>query len=168
MNYKKLLLSLPFVFGACGANANDEVKRVPVQGFPISESVEVGAGNNIIFLSGKVPTKISPDAKEGVLESYGNTETQTINVLQQIQTTLNEMGLSMNDVVKMQVFLVGGEETQGTMDFAGFMAGYNHFFESEKITNLPARSAFQVAKLANPAWRVEIEVMAVRKAAAQQ
>ncbi|APC13595.1 MULTISPECIES: RidA family protein [Providencia] len=165
MRYKTLLLSLPLILGVASANAAEDVKRVPVKGFPISESVEISAGNSLIFLSGKVPSKISADAKEGVLESYGNTEAQTINVLKQIQANLADMGLTMNDVVKMQVFLVGGEETQGTMDFAGFMAGYNKFYESEKITNLPARSTFQVAKLANPAWRVEIEVTAVRPAA---
>ncbi|HGN1704516.1 TPA: RidA family protein [Providencia rettgeri] len=164
MRYKTLLLSLPLILGVASANAAEDVKRVPVKGFPISESVEISAGNSLIFLSGKVPSKISADAKEGVLESYGNTEAQTINVLKQIQANLADMGLTMNDVVKMQVFLVGGEETQGTMDFAGFMAGYNKFYESEKITNLPARSTFQVAKLANPAWRVEIEVTAVRPA----
>lgn len=164
MRYKTLLLSLPLILGVASANAAEDVKRVPVKGFPISESVEISAGNSLIFLSGKVPSKISADAKEGVLESYGNTETQTINVLKQIQANLADMGLTMNDVVKMQVFLVGGEETKGTMDFAGFMAGYNKFYESEKITNLPARSTFQVAKLANPAWRVEIEVTAVRPA----
>ncbi|MGG4608438.1 RidA family protein [Providencia sp. Me31A] len=165
MRYKTLLLSLPLILGVASANAAEDVKRVPVKGFPISESVEISAGNSLIFLSGKVPSKISADAKEGVLESYGNTEAQTINVLKQIQANLADMGLTMNDVVKMQVFLVGGEETQGTMDFAGFMAGYNKFYETEKITNLPARSTFQVAKLANPAWRVEIEVTAVRPAA---
>ena len=165
MRYKTLLLSLPLVLGVATANAADDVKRVPVKGFPIAESVEISANNSLIFLSGKVPSKISKDAREGVLESYGNTEVQTINVLKQIQATLGEMGLTMNDVVKMQVFLVGGDETKGTMDFAGFMAGYNKFYETEKVTNLPARSTFQVAKLANPAWRVEIEVTAVRPAA---
>ncbi|HHR6080260.1 TPA: RidA family protein [Providencia alcalifaciens] len=165
MRYKTLLLSLPLVLGVATANAADDVKRVPVKGFPIAESVEISANNSLIFLSGKVPSKISKDAPEGVLESYGNTEVQTINVLKQIQATLSEMGLTMNDVVKMQVFLVGGDETKGTMDFAGFMAGYNKFYETEKVTNLPARSTFQVAKLANPAWRVEIEVTAVRPAA---
>ena len=165
MSYKTLLLSLPLVLGVATANAADDVKRVPVKGFPIAESVEIGAGNSIIFLSGKVPAKISKDAPEGVLESYGNTEAQTLSVLNQIQANLKEMGLTMNDVVKMQVFLVGGDETKGTMDFAGFMAGYNKFYETEKVTNLPARSTCQVAKLANPAWRVEIEVTAVRPAA---
>ncbi|MBP6122451.1 MULTISPECIES: RidA family protein [Providencia] len=164
MRYKTLLLSLPFILGVASANAADDVKRVPVKGFPISESVEINASSSLIFLSGKVPSKITKDAPEGVLASYGNTEAQTINVLKQIQATLADMDLTMNDVVKMQVFLVGGDETKGTMDFAGFMAGYNKFYETEKITNLPARSTFQVAKLANPAWRVEIEVTAVRPA----
>lgn len=163
MCYKTLLLALPLVLGVTTANA-EGVKHHPLQGMPISESVEISANNDIIFLSGKVPTKLSQDAPEGVLESYGNTEVQTINVLKQIQANLARLGLTMNDVVKMQVFLVGGEETKGTMDFAGFMAGYSKFYESEKIVNLPARSAFQVAKLANPAWRVEIEVIAVRTA----
>ncbi|EKT60715.1 RidA family protein [Providencia burhodogranariea] len=160
MSYKTLLLSLPLVLGVASANA-DGVKNHKLQGMPISESVEISATNDIIFLSGKVPTKISKDAPEGVLESYGNTEAQTINVMNQIKDHLAEIGLTLNDVVKMQVFLVGGEETQGTMDFAGFMAGYTKFY-NDKSENLPARSAFQVAKLANPAWRVEIEVTAVR------
>lgn len=128
---------------------------------PIAESVEISANNDIIFLSGKVPTKISKDAPEGVLESYGNTEVQTVNIMNQIKDHLEKLGLTMNDVVKMQAFLVGGDETQGNMDFASFMAGYSKFY-NDKSENLPARSTFQVAKLANPAWRVEIEVTAVR------
>lgn len=160
MSYKTLVLSLPLVLGVASVNA-DGVKNHKRQGMPISESVEISATNDIIFLSGKVPTKISKDAPEGVLESYGDTEAQTINVMNQIKDHLAEIGLTLNDVVKMQVFLVGGEETQGTMDFAGFMAGYTKFY-NDKSEKLPARSAFQVAKLANPAWRVEIEVTAVR------
>ena len=50
------------------------------------------------------------------------------------------------------------------MDFKGFMNGYSKFYDASKTNQLPARSAFQVAKLANPAWRVEIEVIAVRPA----
>ena len=48
------------------------------------------------------------------------------------------------------------------MDFAGFMRGYTQFFGTAAQPNLPARSAFQIAALANPAWYVEIEVVAVR------
>ena len=48
------------------------------------------------------------------------------------------------------------------MDFEGFMKGYTQFFGTEDQPNLPTRSVFQVAGLANPDWFVEIEVTAVR------
>ncbi|NQD78344.1 RidA family protein, partial [Pseudomonas sp. CM27] len=112
---------------------------------------------------GSVPTVIHPDAPKGSLEAYGDTKAQTINVLQNIQQQLKDLGLGLADVVKMQVFLVGGPENGGKMDFDGFMAGYTQFFgPTAKQPVLPARSAFQIAGLADPAWRVEIEVTAVR------
>ena len=103
MRYKTLLLSLPLILGVASANA-EGVKTHKLQGMPIAESVEISANNDIIFLSGKVPTKISKDAPEGVLESYGNTEVQTVNIMNQIKDHLEKLGLTMNDVVKMQVF----------------------------------------------------------------
>lgn len=78
MRYKSLLLALPLVWGA--AHASEGVVHHKLNGMPISESVEISSSKNIIFLSGKVPTKISKDAPEGVLASYGNTEAQTINI----------------------------------------------------------------------------------------
>ena len=72
------------------------------------------------------------------------------------------MGLSMSDVIKMQVFLVKDPAKGNKMDFAGFMKGYTQFFGTAEQPNLPARSAFEIAALANPAWLVEIEVVAVR------
>ena len=72
------------------------------------------------------------------------------------------MGLGMGDVVKMQVFLVGDAAHGGRMDFAGFMQGYRQFFGTPAQPKLPARSAMQVAALANPGYLVEIEVIAAR------
>lgn len=160
MRLKSLLLALPFVVGV--ASADDAVVYHKLEGMPISQSVEIPAGKNLVFLSGKVPTVSNPDALANSLEAYGDTEAQTINILKQVEANLAELGLTMEDVVKMQVFLVGGEETDGMMDFKGFMNGYSQFFDPEKTNKLPARSAFQVAKLAHPAWRVEIEVTAIR------
>ena len=102
MRYKSLLLALPLVWGA--AHASEGVVHHKLNGMPISESVEISSSKNIIFLSGKVPTKISKDAPEGVLASYGNTEAQTINIMEQIKAHLAGLGLEMKDVVKMQVF----------------------------------------------------------------
>ncbi len=167
MRIKSLLLTLPLLIGVANAELEQrtEINGVTyhkLEGMPMSESVEIDANKSIVFLSGKVPQVINPDAPKDSLEAYGDTEAQTINILEQIDAHLAELNLSMEDVVKMQVFLVGGEENDGLMDFWGFMKGYEQFFDEKSTRKLPARSAFQVAKLAHPAWRVEIEVTAVR------
>jgi enamine deaminase RidA (YjgF/YER057c/UK114 family) len=142
-----------------------DVVRVPIPGsdFPIAAAVEVPAGKATIYLSGKVPAVTNPAAPKDSVEAFGDTKTQTISVLTQIQKQLEGMGLGMKDVVKMQAFLVGGPENGGKMDFKGFMEGYTQFFGKDaKQMNLPARSAFQIAALGNPGMRIEIEVIAVR------
>jgi len=70
-------------------------------------------------------------------------------------------------VVMMHVFLVGDPANGGKMDFAGMMTGYTQFFGTREQPNKPARSAVQVAGLAAPGALVEIEVIAVRRHAAQ-
>ena len=152
------LLAGPFV-----ANAQDVVRhKIPGSNFPISAAVEVPAGKATIYLSGNVPPVVDPKAAKDSVAAYGNTETQTIGALTAIQKQLQDMHLDMGDIVKMNVFLVGDADHGGRMDFAGFMAGYTKFFGTKEQPNLPARSAMQVAALANPGFRVEIEVIAVR------
>ncbi len=156
-----LLLLLPLAANAADA---DVVRHaIPGSTFPIASAVEVPAGKTTIYLSGKTPAVADPSAPKDALAAYGDTKTQTISVLTQIQKQLQSLGLDMKDVVQMHAFLVGGPENDGKMDFAGFMAGYTQFFgAAANQPELPARSAFQVAALANPALRVEIEVVAVR------
>ena len=131
--------------------------------FPISAAVEVPAGKTIVYLSGKVPSVTDAAAAKDSVAAFGDTRAQTANVLEAIQADLKGMGLDMGDVVKMQVFLVGDPATGGKMDFAGFMQGYTQFFGTDAQPLLPARSAMQVAALANPGFLVEIEVTAVRR-----
>jgi enamine deaminase RidA (YjgF/YER057c/UK114 family) len=125
---------------------------------PVAYAVEVPPGRTTVYLSGKLP---EPTGAGSPLV-YGDTRTQTISVLRQIRQQLASMGLRMEDVVKLQVYLVGGDETDGRMDLPGFAAGYSQFFGTAKNQALPARSTFQVAGLAHPAHRVEIEAIAVR------
>jgi len=139
-----------------------EVKRYPLPGnstFPIASAVEV---NKLVFESGKVPAPLDAKAEKNTLAYWGNTEQQTVSVLQQIADSLKAKGLSMADVVKMTVFLVGDPAKGGQMDFAGFMQGYTQFFGTKEQPNLPARSAVQVAGLVAPGMLVEIEVIAAR------
>jgi len=152
------LLAGPFV-----ASAQDVVRyKIPGSNFPISAAVEVPAGKATVYVSGNAAPVVDPKAAKDSVAAYGNTETQTIGALTAIQKQLQSMHLDMGDIVKMNVFLVGDAEHGGRMDFAGFMAGYTKFFGTKEQPNLPARSAVQVAALANPGFRVEIEVIAIR------
>lgn len=141
-----------------------EVIRYPIPNsdFPIARAVELPANAKLVYVSGQVPPVINADAPRTSIEAFGDTKTQTIGVLKRIQSILNDTGLTMGDVVKMQVFLVEAPNNNGRIDFAGFMEGYTQFFGTEEQPNLPARSAMQVAGLVNPGWLVEIEVVAVR------
>lgn len=145
------------------AFAADVVRhKIPNSNFPISAAVEVPTGKTLVFLSGVVPPVADAAAAKDSPQAYGDTRTQTVGVLTSIDKQLKGMGLSMGDVVKMQVFLVGDPAKGGKMDFAGFMAGYTQFFGTAAQPNLPSRSAMQVAALASPNFLVEIEVTAVR------
>jgi len=144
----------------------DEVIRhkIPGSDFPIAMAIEIPASATVVNLSGQLASVANPEAPKGSIEAYGDTETQTVSTLKKIESTLKSMGLTMADVVKMQVFLVGDPAKGGKMDFDGFMKGYTQFFGKEAgQPNLPTRSAFQVAGLAGPGYLVEIEVTAVRK-----
>ena len=130
--------------------------------FPIAAAVEVPAGATTVYLSGTVPPVADAAAPANTPAAYGNTQVQTVNVLKAIETQLKGLGLTMGDVVKMQVFLVGDPAMEGRMDFGGFMKGSSEFFGTAEQPKLPVRSTMQVAALANPGFLVEIEVTAVR------
>jgi enamine deaminase RidA (YjgF/YER057c/UK114 family) len=148
--------------GAAMAAPAGELTRhkLPGSDFPILMAVEVPTGYKTIYLSGVVPSVADASKPPGTLEAYGDTKTQTVSVLQGIERNLKRLNLSMSDVIKMQVFLVGDPKLQGKMDFKGLMEGYTQFFGTKEQPNLPTRSVFQVAGLANAGWLVEIEVVA--------
>lgn len=136
--------------------------KIPNSSFPIALSVQVPPSADMIFMSGTVPQTINSEAEPGSREAYGDTEAQTVSTLNELSKRLGMLGLTLGDVVMMRAYLVGDPEMDGKMDFAGFMRGYTQFFGTEAQPNLPARSAFQIAGLARPAWLVEIEVVAAK------
>ena len=153
---------------ACGlalAQSGDKVERVPMSNpdIPISAAVVVPAGYDTIYVSGHIPKVAKADAPKGSTESYGDTKTQTISALQQIEDLLGAQQLTMADVVMLHVFLVGDPANGGKMDFAAMNAGYSQFFGSKSQVNKPARSTVQVVALAAPGALVEIEAIAVRR-----
>jgi enamine deaminase RidA (YjgF/YER057c/UK114 family) len=161
---KMIKVSLCLAFSIAACNAAEAIRhKIPGSDFPIAMAVEIPSDATVVNLSGAVPTVINPKAAKGSIEAYGNTEEQTISSLSAIEKNLNSIGLTMSDVIKMQVFLTGDPKLSGKMDFEGFMKGYRKFFGTKEQPNLPTRSVVQVAALANPSWFVEIEASAVRK-----
>jgi enamine deaminase RidA (YjgF/YER057c/UK114 family) len=160
----RTLLVLAFMSAACDGSLNAaraEVTRYPIPNstFPIAQAVQVTGNATTYYVSGQVPPVASKDADPASPQAYGDTRTQTVGVLSKIKGILEGLGLSMADVVKMQVFLV--HSAAAPMDFKAFMEGYTQFFGGSQ-PNLPARSVVGVAALANPGFLVEIEVIAVK------
>lgn len=151
-----LLLSIPVA-------AQDIVRhKIPNSDFPIAQAVTIPPNATIHFISGQVPPVVDKAADSNSIAAFGDTKAQTTGVLVKIKDILQGMGLTMADVVKMQVFLVGDPAHGNRADVAGFMAGYTQFFGGSQ-PNLPARAVMQVAALSNPGWLVEIEVVAAKK-----
>jgi enamine deaminase RidA (YjgF/YER057c/UK114 family) len=132
-----------------------QVVRIPLPDhstFPISQGVWVG---KVLYLSGTLsPTLDGP--------TPGDTKTQTVGAIKAIGDALKAQKLTLGDVVMMHVYLAGDPANGGKMDFDGFMAGYTQFFGTKTQPHLPARSAMQVAALAESTALVEIEVIAVK------
>jgi len=160
---KLRMLLLAALAAAISIDARAEVVRHPIPNstFPIAQSVQVSGNVTTTYVSGQVPPAVNKDADPSSVTAYGDTRIQTVGVLNRIKGILEGLGLSMSDVVKMQVFLV--HTPSAPMDFKAFMEGYTQFFGGSQ-PNLPARSVLGVASLANPGFLVEIEVIAVKDA----
>src|SRR5689334_14662877 len=156
-----LLVALSASIPAAGARADVVRYPIPNSTFPIAQAVEVKGNVTTYYVSGQVPPVANKDADSQSMAAYGDTKGQTVGVRNRIRGILGGFGLSMADVVKVQVFLV--HSPTAPMDFKAFMEGYTQFFGGSQ-PSLPARAVVVVASLANPGFLVEIEVIAVKDA----
>jgi enamine deaminase RidA (YjgF/YER057c/UK114 family) len=161
MKMRTLLMTAVLGTVSFGMQAQMAVKRIyatPQQ--RIASAVWAG---DTLYVSGMTGPPLKPaDNAKGTPAVYGDTEQQTMGALTAIETTLKGQGLTMADVVEMQVFLVGDPAKGGKMDFAGMNASYGKFFGTADQPNRPVRAAVQLAALANPNALVEIMVIAVK------
>jgi len=109
---------------------------------PYSQAIVAG---NMVFVSGQIPK--NPFTNE---LNMATIEIATRQVLDNIIAILKEAGLTLDNVVKCQVFL------KDMADFAAMNAVYGEYF---KIVP-PARECVQVAKLPSDV-NVEISCIAV-------
>jgi len=114
---------------------------------------------DFIFVSGTSSRrKDNSIAGVEIIDNMGtkrlNAETQTREVLKNIETNLQTEGASLRDVVDVTSFLVNMN------DFAGYNKAYGEFFD--KSTG-PTRTTVAVHQLPHPDLVVEIKVMAYKK-----
>lgn len=133
---------------AAAASSGDvEILRseaVNPPGLPFSDGVRIG---RLVILSGMLGIK--PHTLE---LAAGGLEGQTRQTFDNLRTVLAAHGLSLRDVVRVQVMLAD------IADWPRFNEIYREYFSEP----FPARSAFATAGLALGA-RVEVEAFAVRR-----
>lgn len=119
-------------------------ENAPAAVGPYSQAVCAGA---LIYTAGQIPL----DPRTGKLVD-GDVQTQTRQVIHNLEAVLDAAGSSLNNVIKTTVFL------SDINDYAAVNEVYGSFFGD----STPARSAVQVAALPLGA-RLEIEVVALRE-----
>ena len=123
MNFRTAAVSGALLAIAHTGASHAEVVRHPIPNstFPIAQAVQVTGNATTYYVSGQVPPVANKDVDPQSREAYGDTKTQTVGVLNRIKGILEGLGLTMGDVVKMQVFLV--HNASAPMDFKAFMEG---------------------------------------------
>lgn len=102
---------------------------------------EATVANGLVFLSGMVPENTDAPAKA-----------QTENVLAQIDHWLAQCGSDKRHILEATIFLAD------ISDYAAMNEAWDAWVDTSRT---PARACVE-AKLADPAWRVEIKVSAVQ------
>ena len=121
--------------------------NAPISGNPLTQSLKVG---DLLFVSGTGPVNPADGSvPEGI-------EAQTRQALDNLKAIIEEAGSDMNRVVKTTVFLIE------IADAKAMNAIYASFFPNLK----PTRSCVEISAFGNPAWRIEIEAVAVLKESA--
>ena len=150
--YNILIIFMMFISSVSAPLSADEVPsaeyldsgEVFPPGIPLSEAVRVG---DTLYLSGQV------GIVHGTMNlAPGGLEGETRQTMENIKTSLEAHGYSMNDLVKCLVMLADVSQ------WATFNDIYKTYFDEP----YPARSAFGANGLAIGA-QVEVECIAVRK-----
>jgi enamine deaminase RidA (YjgF/YER057c/UK114 family) len=164
---KRLAISITTALACAGFISPVSAKEAPSKpivertGNPasvIASTALVPVGAKILYLSGGTGSPLDP-AKP---EEFGDTATQTKSILTKMKASLEAMGWSMGDIVKVNVFLVGVPENGGKMDAPGMNSVFKTFFGTAEQPNKPTRTTVQVAALGRPTTLVEIEAIAAK------
>ena len=126
-----------------------DLKVIPNPGkfTPKNEVLSYGIrAGDVLWLSGQTSRNL--DTGELV---KGDIEVQTKQVIDNIERGLKAEGMGLERVVRCTVYVTN------SADLEGMNKAYTERFKEPR----PARAAYIVAGLANPAYRVEIDAIAV-------
>jgi 2-iminobutanoate/2-iminopropanoate deaminase len=121
---------------------NPATVRAPLGAY--SHSVEVPAGARLVFVSGQVPVRPDGSAPESLAE-------QADQVYANIVAVLAARGIAPDAIIKLTTFIVGDDDAEVVRQ-----ARRKHLGEHR-----PASTAVYVRRLVDPAWKVEIDAVAL-------
>lgn len=123
---------------------------------PFASIVAVPPGYTLYFVSGALPTPVTPPAN-GQPANWGDTTQQTQSVFNNLKTSMAKAGLTFGDVVKATVYM--GPD----LDFQAMNKVWLTAFGTADQPNKPSRAAFHVHALAAPGAQLEIEFICAKK-----
>ena len=112
-----------------------------------SQAVKVPASGQLIFVSG-----LTARDATGALVGRGDVRAQTRKILENLRAILTEAGATLEDVVKVTVFIRNMDR-----DFRAIHEVRAEFFPN----NPPASTMVEVSRLVDPDHLIEIEAIAV-------
>ncbi len=120
------------------------MKKETILGKPGASYAKAVKSNGFLFVSGNVAV----DPETGQVPQ-GGIKPQTRQVLENLKATVESLGCSFDDVVKVNVYLVD------VQDFGGMNEVYKEYFSEP-----PARTTVGINELARPDFLIEIDLMA--------
>lgn len=111
-----------------------------------AHAVEVQANSRHLYVAGQVGVRPDGTVPEGF-------EEQTEQMMENIRAILASAGMTFADIVKFNAYCMSAEDI---ITYAGIR---NRFFAGVQT----ATTAVVVSGLANPAWKVEADLVAARQ-----
>ena len=153
-----LLGSLACTVLASAPASAQSVERIypPSSGVAIASATGVPSGYITYYLSGALPTPITPGAN-GQPPVYGDTTAQVRSTLDNLKAVMDKIGAGYGDVVAAHVYLAPSADV-GAMNKV-----WSTEFGTAAQPNKPARATVYVHALVVPTALVEIEFTVVKK-----
>jgi reactive intermediate/imine deaminase len=144
-----MVLAVPLLVGGACSHEAPLAKRVNPPGLArptgYTHVVQVEGGRTL-YVSGQVARD-----QTGNVVGKGDFRAQTRQVFENLKTALASCGATLDDVVKITIFVTDASEIQGFREIR------DAYFTKAP----PASSFFQVVRLAQPDFMVEVEAIAV-------